>query len=121
MAKGEVNRNLLFGLLALQNGLVDQSDLVAAFHDWVRDKNQSLAAYLIERGQLEQDCKSAIDALVALYEKDVGQNVERGVVATLGRHDRVRAELERSLDPDAQSLVSFLATVAFPADDHLTR
>ena len=119
MAKGEVNRNLLFGLLALQNGLVDQSDLVAAFHDWVRDKNRSLAAYLIERGQLEADCKTALDALADLYEKDIGQNVEREVVATLGRHDRVRAELERSLDPDAQSLVSFFTTVPFPADDHV--
>ena len=117
MAKGEVNRNLLFGLLALQNGLVDQSDLVAAFHDWVRDKNQSLAAYLIERGQLEQDCKSALDALVALYEKDIGRNVEREVVATLGRHDRVRAELERSLDPDARSLLSFLDDRGVSSED----
>ncbi len=119
MAKGEVNRNLLFGLLALQNGMVDQSDLVAAFRGWVRDKNQSLAAYLIERGQLEEDCKSALDALVELYEKDLGQNVERGVAATLGRHDSLRAELERSLDPDAQSLVSFLASMAFPAEGRL--
>ena len=119
MAKGEVNRNLLFGLLALQNGLVDQSDLVAAFRGWVRDKSQSLAAYLIERGQLEADCKSALDALVELYEKDIGQNVERGVAATLGRHDRLRAELEQSVDPDAQSLVSFLASMAFPAGDGL--
>ena len=80
-------------------------------------KNQSLAAYLIERGELEQDCKSALDALVSLYEKDIGQNVKRTVVATLGRHDRVRTELERSLDPDARSLVSFLTTMPFPGDD----
>jgi serine/threonine-protein kinase len=118
MAKGELNRNLLFGLLALQNGLVDQSDLVAAFRDWVRDKSRSLAAYLIERGRLGQDCSSALDALVALYEKDMGQNVECEVVATLGRHDRLRAELERSLDPDARSLVSLLTTAAIPGDDH---
>ena len=119
MAKGEVNRNLLFGLLALQNGFIDQSALVAAFHGWVRDKNRSLAAYLIDRGDLEKDHKSAIDALVELHQKDDGQSVERGVVATLRRHDRVRAELERSLDPDAQTLVSFLASRGVsPADDH---
>ena len=93
--------------------------MVFAFRDWVRDKNQSLAAYLIERGQLEPDCKSALDALAALYEKDIGQNAERAVVATLGRHDRVLAELEGNLDPDARSLVSLLTTLAFPADDPL--
>ena len=32
------NRDLLFGLLALQNGMIDQSLLVAAFHAWTRDK-----------------------------------------------------------------------------------
>ena len=44
--RGELNRDLLFGLVALQNGFIDQSALVAAFHSWVRDKSQSLAAYL---------------------------------------------------------------------------
>ena len=32
------NRDLLFGLLALQNGLIDQDVLVAAFRSWTRDK-----------------------------------------------------------------------------------
>ena len=29
---------LLFGLLALQNGLIEQAQLVAAFQAWTRDK-----------------------------------------------------------------------------------
>ena len=32
------DRHLLFGLLALQNGLIDQGQLVAAFQAWTRDK-----------------------------------------------------------------------------------
>ena len=32
------DRDLLFGLLALQNGLIDQGQLVAAFQAWTRDK-----------------------------------------------------------------------------------
>jgi eukaryotic-like serine/threonine-protein kinase len=31
------DRHLLFGLLALQNGLIDQGQLVAAFQAWTRD------------------------------------------------------------------------------------
>ena len=37
---------LLFGLLALQNGLIDQSQLVAAFHAWTRDKGRPMADFL---------------------------------------------------------------------------
>ncbi len=36
------DRNLLFGLLALQNGLIDQGALVAAFQAWTRDKAASI-------------------------------------------------------------------------------
>jgi hypothetical protein len=41
------DRNPLFGLIALQNGLIQQAQLVAAFHAWTCDKSRSLADYLI--------------------------------------------------------------------------
>ncbi len=118
MAKGEVNRDLLFGLVALQNGFIDQSGLVTAFHGWERDKSQSLAAYLVACGDLDQDRKNAIDALVAVHRQDDGRRLERWVVATLGLHDRVRSELERSLDPDAQETLGLLSTVKLPEDSY---
>ena len=46
------DRHLLFGLLALQNGLIDQVQLVAAFQAWTRDKSKSLAEHLEARGDL---------------------------------------------------------------------
>ena len=46
------DRRLLFGLLALQNGLIDQGALVAAFQAWTRDKSKSLADHLEARGDL---------------------------------------------------------------------
>ena len=46
------DRHLLFGLLALQNGLIDQVQLVAAFQAWTRDKARSLADHLEARGDL---------------------------------------------------------------------
>ena len=33
-------RDLLFGMFALQNGLIDQSALVGAFHAWTLDKSR---------------------------------------------------------------------------------
>ena len=34
----DADRHLLFGLIALQVGLIDQAQLVAAFQAWVRDR-----------------------------------------------------------------------------------
>jgi hypothetical protein len=44
------DRHLLFGLLALQNGLIDQGQLVAAFQAWTRDKARNLTDQLVAQG-----------------------------------------------------------------------
>jgi len=44
------DRDLLFGLLALQIGLIDQERLMAAFRAWTRDKSRAIADYLTDRG-----------------------------------------------------------------------
>ena len=49
------DRDLLFGLLALQNGLIDQGQLVAAFQAWTRDKARPLADHLVARGDLDAE------------------------------------------------------------------
>ncbi len=118
MAKGGLDRNLLFGLLALQNGFIDQSALVGAFQGWVRDKSRSIADLLIDRGDLGEGHRSAIEALVALHQEDDGGSLERGMATTLSRHGQVWAELERSLDPDVRAAVSWLSDPTLSADDH---
>ena len=52
MAAAAADRHLLFGLLALQNGLINQGQLVAAFQAWTLDKSKSLADHLEARGDL---------------------------------------------------------------------
>jgi hypothetical protein len=47
------DRHLLFGMLALQSGLVDQGALVAAFQAWTREEARSLADQLVARGDLD--------------------------------------------------------------------
>ena len=54
MSAVNADRNLLFGLLALQIGLIDQDQLVAAFRAWSRDKGRQLAEYLVDRGDLRR-------------------------------------------------------------------
>ena len=66
------DRNLLFGLLALQNGLINQGQLVAAFQAWTLDKARALADHLVGRGDLDADDRSVVDALVAHHLKKSG-------------------------------------------------
>jgi eukaryotic-like serine/threonine-protein kinase len=85
------SRDLLFGLLALQNGLIEQAQLVASFQAWTRDRSRPLAEQLIGRGDLDAEQRAAVEAMVALHLKKHGGDVERslasipaGVAARLG-------------------------------------
>jgi hypothetical protein len=59
----ETPRDLLFGLLALQVGLIDQDQLVAAFGIWTRTTGRALAEILVERGDLDEAGRSALAAM----------------------------------------------------------
>ena len=76
-----VDRNLLFGLLALQNGLIDQDQLITAFRAWTRDKGRPIAEYLVTRGDLDADQRSAVQGLVLLHEKKHGGSTEKSLAA----------------------------------------
>jgi eukaryotic-like serine/threonine-protein kinase len=75
------DRNLLFGLLALQNGLINQGQLVAAFQAWSLDKAQMLADYLVIRGDLDTVQRAAIETLAGLYIERHGCDVEKSLAA----------------------------------------
>jgi tetratricopeptide (TPR) repeat protein/tRNA A-37 threonylcarbamoyl transferase component Bud32 len=57
--------NLLLGILALQNGLIDRDQLVAAFEAWTRDTDRSLADHLVARGDLDAEKSAKLQAMVA--------------------------------------------------------
>ena len=59
------DHDLLFGLFAFQKGFINQSQLLAAFHVWANEKSRSLASYLVERGDLGADARTAVEVLVS--------------------------------------------------------
>jgi hypothetical protein len=60
-------RHLLFGLLALQNGLIDQGQLMLAFQALTRDKSKSLGDHLEARGDLTAAKRALLDALAEVH------------------------------------------------------
>src|SRR6516225_9734471 len=58
------DRNLLFGIVALQMDFIDRDQLVAGMHAWVLEKHKALGQILSEQGALSQDDTKAIESLV---------------------------------------------------------
>jgi serine/threonine-protein kinase len=89
MGKADADRNLLFGLLALQNGLINQGQLVAAFQAWTLDKGRFLAEHLVARGDVDVDDCLAVEALVNRHLKKHGGQVRKSLAAVnTGRSTR---------------------------------
>jgi eukaryotic-like serine/threonine-protein kinase len=83
------SRDLLFGLLALQNGLIDQGALFTAFAAWTRDKGRSLADHLVELGHLDAPRRAVIEAIAGLHVQALGGDIEKSLaVLAVGRSTR---------------------------------
>jgi eukaryotic-like serine/threonine-protein kinase len=99
MATIAADRHLLFGLLALQVGLIDQARLVAAFHAWTRDKARPLADHLVALGYLTPEQRPVLSALAALHVEAHDGNVEESLAA-VPADESIRDGLADLGDPD---------------------
>jgi hypothetical protein len=109
------DRNLLFGILALQMDFISRDQLIAAMHAWVLAKARPLGPILVEQGALSPDEQSALDVVVARHLERHGNDPERSLAA-LGSTASTRHGLEGVADPEVQaSLARAWATLA-PTD-----
>jgi hypothetical protein len=105
--QGHTGRNLLFGVLALQNNFIVRNDLLAAFAAWVADKDRPLTQLLVDRGALDDARRGLLEALVAEHLRQHGGDPEASL-ASVGSLGSVRHDLERLDDPELQA--SLVAT-----------
>ncbi len=110
------DRHLLFGLLALQNGLIDQGQLMLAFQAWTRDKSRGLADHLEARGDLTAAKKALLDALAEVHLEAHGGDVEKSLAA-IPADRSTRAGLAELGEP---AIEATLARIARPEDGHAT-
>jgi serine/threonine-protein kinase len=114
MAAVAADRHLLLGLLALQNGLIQQAQLVAAFHAWTCDKARSLSDHLVALGHLNAAQRAAVEALAAVHIEAHG-GVDRSLAAVpVG--GAARADLARLGDPDIGATLSHVGSGRGPDD-----
>ncbi len=81
--------DLLFGLLAMQTGLITQAQLVAAFHAWTQARDHPMAEILAEQGALSAPCVTLVEGLVIEHLRRHGNDPERSLAAIgVGRSTR---------------------------------
>src|SRR5690349_16999127 len=110
------DRNLLFGVLALQMDFIGRDALVAAMHAWVLAKAKPLAQILVEQGVLSAGRRALLEPLVEEHLKQHGNDPERSLAA-VGPVGSLREELERIGDPGVRRTLSFLPAARPAGDD----
>ena len=107
MAIASADRQLLFGLLALQNGLIDQGQLLAGFQAWMLEKMSSLADILVRRGDLSAVQRNLLEALADQHLLKHG-DVEKSLAAVPASHS-TRSSLAELGEPEIRETLSLVA------------
>src|SRR5215213_2498819 len=82
------DRDLLFGLLALQMGLATSDQLIGAMKAWLSERQTALGYILSHRGVLDDDDRADIDKLVGKHLKRHGGDPRASIAAlTIGPED----------------------------------
>jgi eukaryotic-like serine/threonine-protein kinase len=102
-------RDLLFGLLAFQNGFIDRDALLGAFNAWTAGKSRGLGDLLHERGSLDAARYELMNALVGEHLKQHGGDPEASLAA-LSSVDSARADLEQVADTAVLPALSIVGT-----------
>src|SRR5262249_43306834 len=104
------DRNLLFGILALQMDFIGRDALIAAMNAWVLDKAKSLGQILVEQEALDAGNRAWLEAGVERHLGKHGNDPQQSLAA-LAPAGAVGEALRGLGDPDLQAS---LAAVADP-------
>jgi serine/threonine protein kinase/tetratricopeptide (TPR) repeat protein len=107
-ACNDAHRDLLFGLLALTNGMVRCDQLVAAFGAWTVG-GKAMADHLVEHGALAEAHRSLLEALAEAHLKIHAGDPEKSLEA-LELSPSARESLARIGDPDVQASLARIGT-----------
>jgi serine/threonine-protein kinase len=81
--------DLLLGLLALKTGLINQAQLITAFHAWTEARDRPMAEILAEQGAVSTPCLTLVEGLVIEHLRRHGSDPERSLAAIgVGRSTR---------------------------------
>src|SRR4051794_40863874 len=96
------DRNLLYGVLALQMDFVSRDALVRGMNAWVLQKQRSLGEVLLEQGDLRPDLHQLLEVMVHKH-LEVHHNDPQQSLASVRTTGWAAQDLERLGDADVQA------------------
>ena len=69
LERSHADRNLLFGILAVQLDFISRDDLLTSMSSWVQNKQKPLGQILVASGKLTSEQAAALDVLRSIASK----------------------------------------------------
>lgn len=115
LSDSAADRNLLFGILALQMDFISRDQLVAGMNAWVLEKTKPLGQILVEQRALREDLQAALAVMVEKHVEVHGQDAQQSLqsLSSLGTAQQV---LQQVADAEVQASLAQWST-ASNADD----
>ena len=102
------DRNMLFGILALQNNFIGRAQLLAAFQLWVKTKAVSVGRMLLQQHAIDEDEYKLLSALVEKQLEKHGHDCSKSLTA-LSSVGSVGDDLKIVDDPDVHASIAHLS------------
>ncbi len=109
MAANDHDRNLLFGILAVQMDFISRDALVAAMNAWILAKHKPLGEVLVEQRALAGDRRTLLDALVCEHLKQHGDDPRQSLAAVTSLGS-VEEDLQQLGDGDVNASLRAVAS-----------
>jgi len=119
MSSATADRNLLFGILALQMDFIRRDALIAAMNAWVLDKATPLGEILARQDALRPDHRTLLEGLVEAHLKQHDNDPQKSLAA-VSSIGSAREELEQISDVEVQASLVQVSAV-HPECDFATR
>ncbi len=103
------DRDLLFGLLALKTGLIDQNQLADGVRAWSADKARTLADHLVSLGHLTDRQRPAVEAIATIHVEAHDGSSERSLAA-IAAGSSTRAMLATVVDPEIERTLDHIGS-----------
>jgi len=116
MPAPSADRNLLFGILALQMDFITRDQLVAAMNAWVLDKHLPLGQILVQQQALPQSKRDLLEPLVEQHIQDHAGDPQKSLAA-LSSASSIAEQLRAVPDTDVQQSLAHVSA----ADPFKTR
>jgi WD40 repeat protein/tRNA A-37 threonylcarbamoyl transferase component Bud32 len=116
VAAASSDRNLLFGILALQMDFISRDALIKAMNAWAVEKAKGLGQILVEQQVLSSDRHALLEALVQEHLKQHGNDPQQSLAA-VSSIGSVREELAQIADPGLQASLAHVSAAREPGED----